>query len=108
VISAIKTIRFSYSRRFTMLSDRQEMQEASMSDSTIIRFGGNRGDAFSSGPANPLLASIVSRAVAWVVEAGRRYRTRRALAQLDGMALKDIGLNAAEADYEASKPFWRA
>jgi len=79
-----------------------------MSDSTIIRFGGNREDAISRGPTNPFAASIVSRALAWLAEAGRRYRTRHALATLDDMALKDIGLNPADADYEANKPFWRA
>jgi uncharacterized protein YjiS (DUF1127 family) len=101
-------MRFSYFLPVTISPLGQGMQEASMSDSTIILFGGNRSNAISSGPAKPLAASMVGRSLAWLVEAGRRYRTRRELARLDDMALKDIGLNMAEADYEANKPFWRA
>ncbi|WP_335743502.1 DUF1127 domain-containing protein [Roseovarius nanhaiticus] len=34
------------------------------------------------------------------------YRSRRALAALDGAALADIGLTRAEADAEARRPLW--
>ncbi|HET6183048.1 MAG TPA: DUF1127 domain-containing protein [Acetobacteraceae bacterium] len=40
--------------------------------------------------------------------AWRRYRTRQALAELDGFLLKDIGVTYAEAEHEANKPFWVA
>jgi uncharacterized protein YjiS (DUF1127 family) len=39
--------------------------------------------------------------------AWRRWRSRRAIAGLDGLALKDIGVSYAEAEAEANKPFWR-
>ncbi|HEY1931824.1 MAG TPA: DUF1127 domain-containing protein [Acetobacteraceae bacterium] len=38
--------------------------------------------------------------------AWRRWRTRRAIAGLDGLTLKDIGVSYAEAEAEANKPFW--
>jgi len=37
----------------------------------------------------------------------RRYRSRVALASLDGHMLRDIGVTYAEAENEANKPFWR-
>jgi uncharacterized protein YjiS (DUF1127 family) len=37
----------------------------------------------------------------------RRYRTRRALARLDAVRLKDIGITPEAARHEASKKFWR-
>ena len=37
----------------------------------------------------------------------RRSRDRRELARLDHRALRDLGLSAAQVQYEASKPFWR-
>ena len=37
-----------------------------------------------------------------------RYAQRRALLQLDGHLLDDIGLTSAEARAEALKPFWVA
>lgn len=36
-----------------------------------------------------------------------RWRTRRALLELDARQLKDIGLSWEEARKEGSKPFWR-
>ena len=39
---------------------------------------------------------------------GRRRRQRRALLALSDHALKDIGLNRADAFAEGTKPFWRA
>ena len=38
----------------------------------------------------------------------RRYRSRQRIAELDGHALKDIGVTYAEAEAEANKPFWVA
>ncbi len=79
-----------------------------MSHSTIVQFGGAYGGDRSGRAAGAWPVQIGRRALAWLVEAGRRYRSRRELARLDDIALKDIGLNTAEADYEANKPFWRA
>ena len=38
----------------------------------------------------------------------QRYRQRRQLRELPASLLRDIGINAAEARLEASKPFWIA
>ena len=38
----------------------------------------------------------------------RRIHSRWELAGLDQSSLRDIGLSATSADYEASKPFWMA
>ena len=38
----------------------------------------------------------------------RRICSRWELTALDQRGLRDIGLSARGADYEASKPFWRA
>jgi uncharacterized protein YjiS (DUF1127 family) len=45
---------------------------------------------------------------ATIAAAYRRHRSRAALARLDAYMLKDIGVSFAEAEHEASKPFWRA
>ena len=37
-----------------------------------------------------------------------RWRTRRALLELDDQHLRDIGLSWEQARQEASKPFWKA
>jgi len=37
----------------------------------------------------------------------RRIRERDQLGRLDDRMLKDIGLNRSDAEYLASKPFWR-
>lgn len=36
------------------------------------------------------------------------WRSRRALATLDEAALNDVGLNRAQAEKEAARPFWDA
>ena len=36
------------------------------------------------------------------------YRQRRALAEMDAVRLKDIGLTKTQAVLEAQKPFWMA
>lgn len=38
----------------------------------------------------------------------RRFNSRWELATLDQRSLRDVGLSASSADYEASKPFWTA
>jgi uncharacterized protein YjiS (DUF1127 family) len=38
----------------------------------------------------------------------RRSHERRALAAMDGRALRDIGISRWEARCEVEKPFWRA
>jgi len=38
----------------------------------------------------------------------RRLRDRGELAQFDGRMLHDLGLTRADAQFEVSKPFWRA
>ncbi|MCI4665445.1 MAG: DUF1127 domain-containing protein [Neomegalonema sp.] len=58
-------------------------------------------------PRLPLVAKRLGIAPQLALWAQRR-RTRRALAQLDERALRDVGLTRAEAMAEARKPFWRA
>lgn len=45
--------------------------------------------------------------VVWLMAAHERRRQRRALADLDELALRDIGLSRRQAEHEATKPFWR-
>ncbi|MDA7426771.1 DUF1127 domain-containing protein [Thalassococcus lentus] len=51
--------------------------------------------------ARPSIGRIVSQ---WAAVA----RQRRALAQLDETALRDVGINPREAASEAARPFWDA
>lgn len=39
--------------------------------------------------------------------AWQRHRSRRELLRLSDCMLKDIGISRADAQWEASKPFWR-
>jgi uncharacterized protein YjiS (DUF1127 family) len=50
------------------------------------------------------LGAFASVIVGWF----ERSRQRRALATLDDRLLRDIGLTRAEAQREATKPFWSA
>jgi len=43
----------------------------------------------------------------WYVGCSARSRERRALAQLDDNALKDIGVTRRQANAESAKPFWK-
>ena len=42
-----------------------------------------------------------------LVDAWRRWRTRRMIVELDERMLKDIGASWSDARQEAHKPFWR-
>ena len=54
--------------------------------------------------AAPARPSILATVALWV----DRVRQRRALASLTVEALKDIGIDPADAMQEAAKPFWIA
>lgn len=66
-------------------------------------------------PAPRTRASNGKSTLQWLYSAGtsrlrlwcRRARGRRKLLQLDARLLRDIGVTADEARYEAAKPFWR-
>jgi len=53
------------------------------------------------------LGQRLSRAHAWLRRAMEVSRQRRALYQLDDVALSDLGLSRADAWQEADKPFWK-
>lgn len=44
--------------------------------------------------------------VRFMFAAAAVYRQRRVLSRLDEAALRDLGLTRAEAEAEASRPFW--
>lgn len=51
---------------------------------------------------------VWARMASEIREWRRRSRDRRALAAMSDRSLRDIGLTRYDADWEASKPFWRA
>jgi uncharacterized protein YjiS (DUF1127 family) len=51
----------------------------------------------------PWAAAALDRLLGW----RERARQRRALLALDDRMLKDIGITRADAEREASRPFWR-
>jgi uncharacterized protein YjiS (DUF1127 family) len=55
-----------------------------------------------------VLHHVWARMASEVREWRRRSRDRRALAAMSDRSLRDIGLTRYDADWEASKPFWRA
>jgi uncharacterized protein YjiS (DUF1127 family) len=61
-------------------------------------------DCDRTGGLHHVLARIGSEVAEW----RRRSRDRRALAAMSDRSLRDIGLTRYDADWEASKPFWRA
>ena len=63
-----------------------------------------RPDRDRTGVLHHVLARMASELREWL----RRLRDRRALAAMSDRSLRDIGLTRYDADWEASKPFWRA
>ena len=63
------------------------------------------GGATRFRPAERALAPRIADLVLTWFE---RARHRRQLGQLSNHMLKDIGLNRADVEIEAAKPFWRA
>ena len=61
-------------------------------------------DRDHTGVLHQALARIGSELGEW----RRRLRDRRALAAMSDRSLRDIGLTRYDADWEASKAFWRA
>jgi uncharacterized protein YjiS (DUF1127 family) len=57
-----------------------------------------------SAPARLSTGSLFATVVTWIERASQR----RALAALSVEALKDIGVDPADASLEAAKPFWVA
>lgn len=55
----------------------------------------------------PVLANVAVRFAAAVTAWETRRTSRRALKQLDGRLLNDIGLDPLTAHTEAAKPFWQ-
>lgn len=53
-------------------------------------------------------SALLSGALAQIGTWQRRSSERRALGALPPHLLKDLGIDAADAQREASKPFWRA
>ncbi|MBY8976285.1 DUF1127 domain-containing protein [Rhodobacteraceae bacterium NNCM2] len=62
----------------------------------------SRGTAIS--PVGLSISGVLAQIAIW----RERAESRARLAQLTQEQLDDIGVSAAEADREASKPFWRA
>lgn len=54
-------------------------------------------------PSPSLLARAADRLFAMV----ERHRQRVALQSLSDQALSDIGISRADAEHEATRPFWR-
>lgn len=57
--------------------------------------------------ARPVRRGTLAAFGAWVVRAATRSGQRRALSRLDAVQLADIGVSYAQAQVEASRPFWR-
>jgi len=55
-----------------------------------------------------VLHHVWTRMVSAIRESRCRSRDRHALAAMSDRSLRDIGLTRYDADWEASKPFWRA
>jgi uncharacterized protein YjiS (DUF1127 family) len=55
----------------------------------------------------PGRAGFFTRLFAAVTEVANRRRDRLRLARLDAHLLRDIGLDAREAEAECAKPFWQ-
>ena len=64
--------------------------------------------AYSRFSFSAKLGDVLSVALATPRLWARRRHDRRALSQLDGHMLRDIGFDRTQADEMASRPFWRA
>lgn len=64
-----------------------------------------RRPAIASAPASAprLLLTVLAAVGTW----GERRRQRRALSELNGHLLRDVGLSTADVWRETRKPFWR-
>lgn len=63
----------------------------------------------SAAPPRPLpwrIVDLLLRPLARLDVAAARYRSRRALLELDEHLLKDIGISRADAEREARRSFW--
>jgi uncharacterized protein YjiS (DUF1127 family) len=54
------------------------------------------------------LVSVITDTKSYVAILFERHRQRRALAQLNGRLLEDIGLSVETALSEIERPFWRS
>lgn len=75
--------------------------------SNTLAVGRNPASSGSAVLANAIgsgLTAALDRVLSW----HDRVRDRRALGQLDEHMLHDIGLSAADVDFEVSKPFWQS
>jgi uncharacterized protein YjiS (DUF1127 family) len=68
-----------------------------------IRISFAFADDFSRVSHLPHRGGLISRLRAGAA----RWRERRALEELDGRALRDMGISRSQALVEAAKPFWR-
>jgi uncharacterized protein YjiS (DUF1127 family) len=57
-------------------------------------------------PHRHSLSERLATMLFWLERQLERRRSRRALLRLNDDQLKDIGLSRADADREASRPFW--
>ena len=58
-------------------------------------------------PKLPVLALVALRVAVVLAKWSERARTRRALADLDGHLLRDVGLDPLTAKTESQRPFWQ-
>ena len=58
-------------------------------------------------PSLPIVATLAVKFAVCVTKWSIRYRTRRALGQLEPWQLSDVGLTPEQAMTEASRAFWR-
>lgn len=58
---------------------------------------------FAAMPKARVLRGVAQLAALW----SERYRSRRALRTLDAHMLRDIGVDATQAETEARRPFWQ-
>ena len=69
----------------------------------LVRKHKEKRDRDRGGALHHVWARMASEIREW----RRRSRDRRALAAMSDRSLRDVGLTRYDADWEASKPFWR-